>query len=345
MKTTLILTALATVALGQAQLIGVNVDGQPVRFQGTRPVMQNNSVLVPLRGVFEEMGATVLWNQARQEVTATKGDKKIQLVIGERFASVDGRAVQLAVPAQNRNGSTLVPLRFVSEALGAQVNWNPTDMVVSVDTDGKSGRAQTIRDRDDDRPVRRDAVATLYKATVIPVKLDTDLSSNESRQGDKFTVSLDSTTGVYGQLPGGAKIEGRVVSAKKQSGGDPGLLELSFDRLIMPDGSTQDLSGTLVSLSDKDLKTDEDGRIVATGKAKDNRGLYAGYGAGAGLLFGVLSSGNTTKGNATKALLGGLLGLGAGEFERNQRRKPSNVELKQGQRFGVRLDEDLSIYR
>ena len=44
----------------------------------------------------------------------------------------------------------------------------------------------------------------------------------------------------------------------------------------------QDLSGTLVSLSDKEIKTDADGRIVATGKAKDNRGLYAGIGAGGG---------------------------------------------------------------
>ena len=357
MKTTLTLITLAAMAAANAQNIGVTVDGRSVQFDGTQPRMVNNSVLVPLRGVFEEIGARVLWDQAKQQVTATKGDRTIRLVIGERFADVAGRSVQLAVPARVQDGSTLVPLRFLSEALGAQVKWNPNNMMVAVNTAAGAGatgegRAQPIRDRngngipdrEERAESRRDAVATLYKATVIPVKLDDELTSNESRKGDRFTASLDSSNAIYGNLPIGTKIEGRVVTATKQSGNEPGLLELSFDRLVMPDGRTQDLSGTLVSLSDKNIKTDADGRIVATGKAKDNRGVYAGYGAGAGLLIGVLG-GNNAKGNATKAVLGGLLGLGAGELEKNRNRRPSNVRLAQGAKFGVRLDEDLVIYR
>lgn len=360
MKNNLILASFAVVAAASAQDIGVTVDGRPVRFTGTQPAMVNNSVLVPLRGVFEQIGAQVLWDQRLQQVTAIKDNKTIRLVIGQRFADVDGKSVQLTTPAENRNGSTLVPLRFVSEALGAQVRWNPNNQMVMVRTEGgmarnndEPGRAQPIRpgrDRnnngipDRDETTKRDAIATIYKSTVIPVKLDTELSSNESRQGDKFTASLDATTGVYANLPAGTKVEGRVVTAKKQSEGQPGMLELSFDRLIMPNGESQDISGTLISLNDKGLKKEDDGRLVATGKSKDNRGVYAGYGAGAGLLLGVLS-GDNTKGNVTKTLLGGLLGLGAGELERNQRGKPSNVSLKEGTKFGVRLDEDLTIYR
>lgn len=354
-KNTLMLAMLATTAMASAQNIGVTVNGRAMTFSGTQPVMSNNSVLVPLRGIFEQLGAQVLWDQGLQQVTAIKDDKTIRLVIGQRFADVNGKSVSLNTPAQVRAGSTLVPLRFVSEALGAQVRWNPNNMMVMVNTDGNAGRAQPIRpgrdrnnngirDRDERTNTRRDAIATLYRATVIPVKLDTELSSNESRRGDKFTVTLDSNSGVYGNLPGGTKIEGRVVEAKKQSGSEPGTLELAFDRMILPDGRSEELSGTLISLNDKGLKTDEDGRLVATGKSKDNRGVYAGYGAGAGVLLGVLS-GDSLKGNLTKALLGGLLGLGAGELERAQKNKPNNVTLKEGTKFGVRLDEDLTLYR
>lgn len=362
-KKTLLLASIAVAAVANAQDIGVSVDGRPVRFAGTQPAMVNNSVLVPLRGVFEELGAEVLWDQRAQEVTATKDGKRIRLVIGQRFADVDGKSVQLTTPAENRNGSTLVPLRFVSEALGARVRWNPNNMMVMVRTTGgrdgnEDGRAQPIRDRDgdgrpdrnrdntrDNQPGRRDAIATLYKATVIPVKLDDSLSSNESRQGDKFTVSLDSMDGVYGNLPGGTKLEGRVVTAKRQAGDDPGMLELAFDHIVFPDGRREELSGTLINLKDnKDLKKDADGRIIATGKSKDNKAVYAGYGAGAGLLLGILS-GDNTKGNVTKTVLGGLLGLGAGAIEQGQKRKPSNVSLAAGTKFGVRLDEDLTLYR
>jgi len=341
MKTqTLILASLMAASAANAQNIGVTVDGRRVDFDGTQPKMVNNSVLVPLRGVFEEMGATVRWNQARQQVTAIRDNKKIQLIIGEHFANIDGRSVRLNTPARVENGSTLVPLRFLSEALGAQVRWNPNDMMVLVRTN-EDGRAQPIRSGGVER---RDAIATLYKATVIPVRLDTELSSNESRAGDKFTATIDSNDGVYSNFPSGSKIEGRVVSATKQNGDKPGVLELQFDRVILPSGSADDLDGTLVSLSDKNLKKDAEGRIVATGKAKDNKGVYAGYGAGAGLIVGLLGR-DTTKGTLTKAVLGGLLGFGAGALQQSQDKKPKNVHLYEGTKFGVRLDNDLTLYR
>jgi hypothetical protein len=340
-KQTLILASLMAVSVASAQNIGVTVDGRPIEFEGTQPKMVNNSVLVPLRGVFEEMGATVRWNQARQQVTAIQGDKKIRLVIGEHTASIDGRSVRLNTPATVVNGSTLVPLRFLSEALGAQVRWNPNRMMVMVRTN-EDGRAQPIRNGNTNS--NRDAIATLYKATVIPVRLNTELSSNESRAGDKFTATIDSTEGVYSNFPSGSKIEGRVITATKQNGSNPGLLELQFDRLILPSGTAEDLDGTLVSLSDKNLVRDSEGRITATGKSKDNKGIYAGYGAGAGLIVGLLGR-DTTKGTLTKAVLGGLLGFGAGALQQSQDKKPKNVHLNEGTKFGVRLDNDLTLYR
>jgi len=114
-----------------AQTARVVVDGQLMGFDQP-PVVAGGRVLVPLRGVFERLGATVLWNPATNVVTAQRGDTQVQLVIGGRQANVNGRVVLLDVPATIVGGRTLVPLRFVSEAMGAQVDWDNATRVVTI---------------------------------------------------------------------------------------------------------------------------------------------------------------------------------------------------------------------
>ena len=127
--------SLAVVALpvvpALAQTVRVMVDGQVMGFDQP-PVVAGGRVLVPLRGVFEHLGATVLWNQATNVVTAQRGDTQVQLAIGSRQATVNGRVVLLDVPATIVGGRTLVPLRFVSEAMGAQVDWDTATRVVTI---------------------------------------------------------------------------------------------------------------------------------------------------------------------------------------------------------------------
>lgn|GEM_PF-2152987 len=96
------------------------------------PVIKNGRTLVPLRAIFEELGAEVQWDEKTRTVTALKGDKVISLKIDSYDAEVDGSRVVLDVPAQIMNGRTLVPLRFVSEALGAIVTWNQRLQLVSI---------------------------------------------------------------------------------------------------------------------------------------------------------------------------------------------------------------------
>ncbi len=114
-----------------AQAINVTLNGQPVQFTGTRPMVVSGRVLVPLRGVLEQMGAFVGWDPASRTVYAQKSGTSVELPIGSRTATVNGQQVTLDVPAQIVGGSTMVPLRFLSEALGADVSWNaPTRTVV-----------------------------------------------------------------------------------------------------------------------------------------------------------------------------------------------------------------------
>lgn len=101
--------------------IGVLLDGSQLSFP-VAPVAESGTILVPLRVIFEALGATVTFDSG--VITATKGGKVIQLTLGSATARVGQEIRQLQVPAKAVNGSTLVPLRFVSEAFGAKVNWD-----------------------------------------------------------------------------------------------------------------------------------------------------------------------------------------------------------------------------
>ncbi len=110
-------------AKAAATPIRIIIDGVPLSTDQA-PVMVNGRTMVPLRAIFEAFHATIYWNQKTQTVTATKDDKTIILKIGSKVATINNKAVSLDVPGQNLKGRTMVPTRFVSEALGHEVGWN-----------------------------------------------------------------------------------------------------------------------------------------------------------------------------------------------------------------------------
>jgi hypothetical protein len=107
---------------GAAQPIRVTYNGRPLATTAP-PIEQSGRVLVAMRDIFEALDAAVEWTAATRTVRARHGQTQIVLTIGSSTAYVGGRAVPLAVPAQIRGGHTYVPLRFVAEASGAQVQW------------------------------------------------------------------------------------------------------------------------------------------------------------------------------------------------------------------------------
>ena len=74
------------------------MEGNPVHFYGIQPEEVDGRVLVPLRGVFENLGANVHWTAATQTVTAERGDRSVRVQIGDHRAIVEGREVDLDVP-------------------------------------------------------------------------------------------------------------------------------------------------------------------------------------------------------------------------------------------------------
>ncbi|MBT9157221.1 MAG: Oligopeptide-binding protein AppA [Firmicutes bacterium] len=101
----------------------VLINGAPLTMD-VLPVVQNGRTLVPMRAIFESLGAQVHWDDATSTVTAYRREAAIALQIGNRTAWVNGPSRQLDVPPIIVGGRTMVPLRFVAEALGATVGWD-----------------------------------------------------------------------------------------------------------------------------------------------------------------------------------------------------------------------------
>lgn len=123
----------ASVPFTSALAIGVNIDGEPLKMD-TTPVVQEGSTLVPMRAIFEALGMSVEWDDQTKTVVGKNDDTEIKLTLGSTTAYVDGEATTLTVPAKSIDGRTMVPVRFISEALGNDVTWNSETQTVEIRT-------------------------------------------------------------------------------------------------------------------------------------------------------------------------------------------------------------------
>lgn len=112
--------------------ISVYVNGEKLVFD-QEPIIKNGRTLVPMRGIFEALGADIEWNGAEKRVNADWGMNSLDLWIGGRNIEMgDGTTVMLDVPAQVINGRTLVPLRAVSQCMGANVVWDGSTKTINI---------------------------------------------------------------------------------------------------------------------------------------------------------------------------------------------------------------------
>ncbi len=127
-----LLTLLAApVARADEAELKVQVNGQLLPLNPA-PFVDNGRTLVPLRPIFEALGATIGWNAETRTVTGVRGAQSVALTVESDQARVDGRAVTLQVPAKIQSGRTFVPVRFVAEALGAEVAYDAESRTVIV---------------------------------------------------------------------------------------------------------------------------------------------------------------------------------------------------------------------
>lgn len=124
-----------------AQPIRIYLDGVKINSDVAPYIVPKaNVTMVPLRVISESLKATVGWKQSTSTATIAKGDLKLTMKVGQKYALANGKQVKLDASVQLKNGRAMVPLRFVSEQLGLLVTWYAS--VSTIKLESKSGAGE-----------------------------------------------------------------------------------------------------------------------------------------------------------------------------------------------------------
>jgi hypothetical protein len=303
------------------------INGEMVQFGGAKPHMMGDRVIVPLRAVYETMGANVEWAAQDRTVTVQQGPTLVELQLRNDLARINGNSITVDGPTHIMKGAAMVPVRFISDSIGASVNWDEDSSTVNIVTGGPSVSTNT-------EPITVPAIEPAPPImsiqplnSVLRVSLDEELSSETATLGEPFTATIDTNgnSDFFG-LPQGTKVKGHVNFVQPTQNGVPGVLGLSFDGLIMNDGRRIGIWASLIDI-DKNTIRNDDGRITVNsdGLAADDL-KFVGTGAGAGELTTVVTKDNVIVGDALAS-----------------REDAANVVLSSGMVLGVRIDREARI--
>lgn len=143
--TIILITSFVTFqATAQEQNIVVKIDGEVVEFPDAKPFIDEHSrTLCPIRFIAENLGAEVLWNNEDKTVSIKKDDTDILLKIGDNTAVVNGVEKTFDTYPQIFEDRTYVPLRFISETLEMDVDWDGETKTVIITTPEKLAELST----------------------------------------------------------------------------------------------------------------------------------------------------------------------------------------------------------
>lgn len=204
--------------------ISIYIDGSRLTTDQA-PVVISGRVMLPLRAIFEALDATVNYNQTLQTVTAQKDGTTIVLKLKSRSATINNEAVLLDVPAQSIKGRTMVPVRFVSEALGQQVGWNNSTKIVTINSGSGSGGSDN--GGADPNPVAYVSARDVgNNGDGRDLEISFSKSSNESRV-EQYRVMIVKSSNASGfNLAAAQRVSSANYTSLSPSGTDP-VLNLS----------------------------------------------------------------------------------------------------------------------
>ena len=227
--------------------IKVIYDGSELEFE-VPPQIINDSTMVPMRAVFEKFGASVKWDGDTQTITAKRKSKTITMTIGSSQAYKNDEAFEMSASPVIISGTTLVPLRAVSELLGLDVSWDEDNRTVTI---------TTPTDSSDDT----------WKENTGTINLDTMSVDGDgvSVDGNIITISKGGDFTVTGTLDDGQiavnaidengdkeKVKLRLSGASITNSSGPAIAVTAADKLFI---TLTD--GTENSLTDSETYSDE----------------------------------------------------------------------------------------
>ena len=135
MAAVLTLTAFSVPVWAAGNIVAVQINGSTIDFDVPAQII-GGRIMVPVREIFESLGAVVNWDDITQTISATKGSDTIVMKINSNIMTINGQAVNSAldVPPTIVGGRTMVPVRAVADAFGCSVNWDASANLVSIFT-------------------------------------------------------------------------------------------------------------------------------------------------------------------------------------------------------------------
>ncbi len=150
-------------------IMEINGKSEQMDEEGTVPVIQNGRTLLPVRAVVEAMGGSVEWNESARTATMSHGDTVIRMTIGETTAYVNDLPAALDVAPIIINGRTMLPIRFIAENFGFQVEWDNANRQVTISSAEKAIAAKPVKDLYDEFKPDVQSVSKKYEGADITV--------------------------------------------------------------------------------------------------------------------------------------------------------------------------------
>ncbi len=117
--------------LSSIKTLSIILDNKELSFNQP-PYIENGVTMVPMRAIFEALGASVSFDPETKEIIAEKDGNIISLIIGSDIARVNSKETNIGIKVRSLEGSAMVPLRLISETFGAKVDYNGITKVITI---------------------------------------------------------------------------------------------------------------------------------------------------------------------------------------------------------------------